>query len=122
MHHILIDRLQPGSHSGAPDSQQSQRIASSDADEIKRKNGLLRLEEAGRAWKTARRRRALGGGGADPQARHGLNPRVEADDDQLAKLGLALNDELEEGKPLQEEKLQKRNRRQARGSNSNGEL
>ena len=29
-----------------------------------------------------------------------VNPRVEADDDQLAKLGLALNDELEEGKPL----------------------
>ena len=32
-----------------------------------------------------------------------VNPRVEADDDQLAKLGLALNDELEEGKPLTEQ-------------------
>ena len=32
-----------------------------------------------------------------------VNPRVEADDDQLAKLGLALNDELEEGKPLTDE-------------------
>ena len=32
-----------------------------------------------------------------------VNPRVEADDDHLAKLGLALNDELEEGQPLTEE-------------------